>query len=211
MSLHERRGTPASLRELVRLETGADTELDEDFRHRYIWQLEAEPGSRLGLDTGLPAVVPDGLVLPDPQGPDPAGATGDPETGSVTVGETAPAPSASWGTVLYGDTAHRFRVRVDQATACIPGLLEAVTAVLERERPAHTEFCLDVVRPELTVGDQALVGVDAIVAEGPQPGPLDESLLGADLRLAGDPHATTTAGSWVAGRSTVPSPHGDAG
>ena len=211
MSLHERRGSPASLRRLVQLETGADIELEEDFRHRHIWQLAAEPGSRLGFDTGLPAVVPHGLVLPDPQGLDPADRAADVETGSFTVGEAGALPAASWGTVLYGDTAHRFRVRVDQATACVPGLVAAVTAVLERERPAHTEFCVDVVGAELTVGDQAHVGIDAIVADGPQPGPLDTSLLGADLRLGGDPSKSTVADSWVVGRSTVPSPNGDPG
>src|SRR4029453_17754533 len=43
--LHERRGTPLSLRELVRLDTGADIVIEEDFAHRHIWLLGAKPGS----------------------------------------------------------------------------------------------------------------------------------------------------------------------
>ena len=209
--LHERRGTPGSLRELVRLDTGATISIDEDFRHRHIWLLDAETGSRLGFDTGLPAVVPDGLVLSDPQGLD-LGAPGcEPEIGSVTVGEAAPLPAALWGSVLYDDAAHRFRVGVDRATACVPGVLEAIAAVVERERPAHTEFCVEVVRDELTVGEQASVGIDAIVAEGAQPRELGAPGTASGLRLGGEPPGSTTADSWTVGQSTVPTPYSGAG
>jgi phage tail-like protein len=185
LDLHERRGTPQSLRELVRLYTGADIAIDEDFAHRRVWVLDGEPGSLLGFDTGLPAVVADGFVLGDREGLDAAPPACAPEIGGVSVGAAAALPAIEWGTVLYSDTAHRFRVRIDAATACIPGMVDAIEAVLERERPAHTECCVEVVPNRFTVGLKAHVGVDAVVVQGPPPGALDDAFLGPSFRLDG--------------------------
>ncbi|HEY5186815.1 MAG TPA: phage tail protein [Actinomycetes bacterium] len=210
LDLHERRGTPGSLRELVRLVTGAEISIDEDFRHRHIWLLGAELGSRLGWETGLLAIAPDGLVLSDPAGLDLGAPSCEPEIGSVTVGEAAPLPAALWGTVLYDDTAHRFRIGVNQATACMPGVVDAITAVIERERPAHTEFCVEIVRETLTVGEQATVGIDAFVTDGQRPS-VGTSLTEPSLLLEGEQPGSTTVDSLTVGQSTIPTPYSGAG
>jgi phage tail-like protein len=67
--LYGRRGTLAGLREMVRLCTGVDCEIVESFRSRRLWALGGP--ARLGFDTGLLPVLPDGMVVPGPSLPDP--------------------------------------------------------------------------------------------------------------------------------------------
>jgi len=68
--LHERRGTIAGLREMVRLYTGVHCQIFENFRQRALWMLG--DGAGLGFDTGLLPSLPDSMAVPGPSLPDPA-------------------------------------------------------------------------------------------------------------------------------------------
>ncbi|MET0214548.1 MAG: hypothetical protein ABW292_16170, partial [Vicinamibacterales bacterium] len=73
----------------------------------------------------------------------------------------------NFGGALFEDVAHRFCVHVYCAELTRAGTLDTVRAVLEREKPAHTEYHLCVIEPSMRVGAQARIGIDAVVAQGP--------------------------------------------
>jgi hypothetical protein len=58
-----------------------------------------------------------------------------------------------------------------------------VRAVLDAEKPAHTDYDLCVVEPTFVVGWQARVGVDAVIPHPPASGRYDYAALGRDTRL----------------------------
>lgn len=69
-TLYQQRSTPTGLREMVRRKLGVTIHIFEAFRDRHIWRLGEGVG--LGLDTGLAAATPDGIIVPgftyaDPQ------------------------------------------------------------------------------------------------------------------------------------------------
>jgi phage tail-like protein len=59
--LYRRRGTPAGIREFVKLYTGANPHILEAFRERGIWRLGET--SSLRFDTGLAPRSPDGMIV----------------------------------------------------------------------------------------------------------------------------------------------------
>jgi phage tail-like protein len=59
--LYRRRGTPAGIREFVKLYTGANPHIFEAFRERMIWRLGE--ASSLRIDTGLASISPDGMIV----------------------------------------------------------------------------------------------------------------------------------------------------
>jgi phage tail-like protein len=60
--LYTRRGTPCGLRDMTELYTGVSPALFEAFHGRRIWQLGET--SALGVETVLPAALPDGMIVP---------------------------------------------------------------------------------------------------------------------------------------------------
>jgi len=103
--------------------------------------------------------------------------------GDVVVGAHGPLAEADFGAPLFDDTAHHFTVRVRAADAKRAGTLDAIRAVLDAEKPAHTDYHLCVVEPTFLVGSQAHVGIDAYVAPVPPAGRYGEGRLGLDARL----------------------------
>jgi len=81
-----------------------------------------------------------------------------------------------FGAALFEDVAHRFCVKIYCAELTRSGALEDAKAVIEREKPAHTVCHVCVIEPRMRVGVQARVGIDAIVAEGPEPAHLGMKL-----------------------------------
>jgi hypothetical protein len=64
--------------------------------------------------------------------------------------------------------------------------LSLVMKVVEAEKPAHTGFHLCFAAPRMRVGIQARIGVDALVAAGPEDMTLGETaVLGGGTVLAG--------------------------
>lgn len=185
VTLHARRGTPASIREMAALHAGAGLSLSEAYRERGIWLLD--DSSQLGFDTMLPPVDPEGLVI---EGDLPV-SSGDctHHVGHAVVGETMPLAAADIFEPLFTEWAHRFTATttagVDRAT---------LAAVIEREKPAHTVATLCIADPGLRVGVQADLGIDAIVANGPPAGPLGAARLDRDLVLGPEDAADEAMG-----------------
>lgn len=103
--------------------------------------------------------------------------------GDSVVGAHGPLAAEAFGAPLFDDTAHLFIVRVNAARVKAPGTLEAIRAVLDAEKPAHTDYHLCVVEPTFLVGAQARVGIDAFVAPIPPAALYGEGRLGVDARL----------------------------
>lgn len=184
VALQDRRGTPASLAGLIELYTGVQPQIREAFRDRRIWLLDAAEGSRLGFDTGLPAAEPEGIVVPDDPQPNEAAFPGcAPTIGSFVPGESQPLAGTMWGSGLYADTAHLFSVTVPADLKCQPAVVEALLALLDREKPAHTEYVLCALPTALRAG-YARVGIETIVA-APAETSLDGAMLDSQFILGG--------------------------
>lgn len=199
-----RRGTPASIADFVALHTGIRPAIVESFAARRLWVLGES--SRLGFDTMLPPLDPLGMVVPDPAratGCCPV-ADGEPASGRAVVGESGPLAAHQIGLPLFAEDAYRFCVVVDAYRVANPATLAEIRRIVEREKPAHTDYRIDVVAPMLRIGLQATVGVDAIVG-GPPPAwqlgrdaldasaylmPADDAPRVGEARLDGSLHLT---------------------
>lgn len=161
--LRSRRGTASGVAELVELYAGVRPALFECFRERRTWVLGVT--SALGFDTRVLGAAVDGLLL-----------------GETLIGQGGPEDPDAWGEALFADTAHLFTVVIPE----VPERREAgVRAVLEAEKPAHTDFHLCVAAGRLTVGIQAHVGLDALVAdEGTRAVASEGARLDVDARTA---------------------------
>jgi len=179
--LQERRGTPASIRQLIELQTGIRPSIVEAFEYRALWILGES--SRLGFDTALPASHPDGFVLPDSVTAERVAPACCRSIGQAVVGESGPLERDAFGGPLFIDTAHRFEVTVPAYRARDAALVDAVRWVVDREKPAHTQYCLRLYESQFLVGVQAVIGVDTIVGGAEhamrlEAGRLDGALLG---------------------------------
>jgi phage tail-like protein len=104
--------------------------------------------------------------------------------GSALVGEGGPLAPSSFGEPLFSDYAHLFTVLAPAGCACDTDRRAKLRAVIDAEKPAHTDCHLCFVKPRMRVGFQARLGIDAIVADGPVPLCLDEQALGRGTYLA---------------------------
>src|SRR5262249_5761152 len=105
------------------------------------------------------------------------------------------------GAPLFADVAHRFCVQVYAAHLPDARAREQVVRVLDREKPAHTDYHLCVIEPRMRVGFQARVGIDSIVAGPPPEWRLDSGAPdGADRVLAdAPPHTGRLGQGWRVG------------
>jgi phage tail-like protein len=143
-----RRGTVQGLRRYLKMYAGVEARIEEPALSLRVWSLGET--SALGFDTMLAPEPPQGAVLD---------ASAIVDAAHLTEGAAGPS--------LFADLAHRFCVQVHCAELVRPGALADARAVLEREKPAHTEAHLCVIEPLLRVGVQARVGIDAIVGAPP--------------------------------------------
>jgi phage tail-like protein len=169
--LYGRRGTVAGLRRYVEMYSGLEAHVDEPLQAARVWSLGET--SALGFDTMLAPEPPEGAVLGHSAVLD-----------RSHVRETDAVP-------VLADLAHRFCVLVRCTAGARPGALEDARAVLEREKPAHTEAHLCVVEPRLRVGLQARVGIDAVVGGG-RPFALGDRL--GEAAMAGSARACSREG-----------------
>lgn len=174
--LYARRGTPGGLREQIRLLTGLRVQIVEGFTGRRIWQLGVT--SALGFDTALPPAAPAGAVVPDEAAPL--------IVGDTRVGRAGPREADDLGAPLFADSAFSFSVIVPAGHGADPAARELLRRLIERERPAYTDYHLCVVAPLMRVGFQARLGVDTIVAGPPAPIDLAGSVLGLGSVLGED-------------------------
>jgi phage tail-like protein len=198
-----RRGTPASLRALIELWTGARPRLVELYRERRIWSLDdgGPSGGGLGFGTVLPPLDPEGfLVASDPPAQQQDCTI---EIGTATVGTANPAESADFGASLFAPEAHRFLVMLRAHELHGAGALDAVRAIVDREKPAHTAYELCVIEPLMRVGLQARVGVDTLVAGPPEAAQLDVAFNNSSAVFAALPGSAGRVGDAAVGRTTV--------
>jgi phage tail-like protein len=166
---HGRRGTPGHLRERLAREAGVPAAIEELGLRAGPWALGVTGG--LGFDTLLPPAS-DGAVL------DIAAATED----------SAVLPADQRGRALLQDVAYRFRVVILGGPARDPAAVARARGLLDREKPAHTEYELCLVPDGMRVGD-ARVGLETMVGDdGPRRPPArrlgDAARIGTDAILA---------------------------
>lgn len=203
-ALFARRGSKASIAEFCELHTGVRPTLVESFSERTIWMLGVS--SRLDFDTQLAPLDPQGWVLPDEAAGNGcrlplAGAQaarsscGDAQTpgepadsaagpiGRAIVGEGGPLGEAQIGLPLYADAAYRFCVVVDRYRVDDPALMAELRRIIDREKPAHTDYRIEAVSPDMRIGLQARVGIDSIVGGEAPAWRADLAALGLDTQL----------------------------
>jgi phage tail-like protein len=182
MDFYRRRGTPAGICDFVEIYTAIRPSLVEAFEERGLWVLDVS--SLLGFDTGLPAVDPLGMVVPDSANPLAAGEECCPTPiGSAVVGEAGPLEVRELGKPLFLDAAHRFTVFLPAYRAENGALRKEVRRIIDGEKPAHTDYHLCLIEPDLRVGFQAQVGIDTIVGGSPPPLRLDAARIGMETNL----------------------------
>ncbi len=169
-----RRGTVSGLLAALRFATGVTARIDKPILGATWWSLPADDGSDagraglLGWTTVLAPAEADAAVL---------GTTAVLDRSYVTAGE-------GLGAHLGAEVAHRFCVQVYEREVADPAQLAAVRAVVEREKPAHTDYHLCIVRPRMRLGFQARLGIDTVIAGPAVPTRLGD---GPELVLAGEP------------------------
>ncbi len=171
------RGTAEGLRRYLKLYAGVDVRIEEPGAAAALFTLDDNVA--LGFNTALAPAHEQGAVL----------------ASTATVGESHLLDAEQIGASLFEDVANRFCVQVYAAQLAEPRTIERVTAVIEREKPAHTDYHLCVIEPRMRVGFQARIGVDSIVA-GPPPDLRlgDDLALGTDTVLPDRPHQSRRVG-----------------
>jgi phage tail-like protein len=171
-------GTARGLRAALRRYVGVDAVIEEPIVQTAWWALAGDENrphaereaSVLGVTTVLAGAEPQGAVV---------GST-------ATIDRSHLIESVDYGAPLFEGAAYRFTVRLYQGSTYSDERRRAVEALLDRERPAHTEYLVCRVEPRLVVGMQSRVGIDAIVGGEPLPASLNgDALLGERLVLGG--------------------------
>ena len=103
--------------------------------------------------------------------------------GRAVVGESGPLAQYQIGLPLYADEAYRFCVVVDAYRAADPQTVQEIARIVDREKPAHTDYRIDLIAPELRVGFQARIGIDTIVGGESAPLQLSGSRLSMTTSL----------------------------
>jgi hypothetical protein len=188
-TLYARRGTIDSLRGLIRLYSGATAHIREPARDAGLWALDGEQ-SILGFTTMLAPAEPQGAVV---------GTT-------ATLDASHLIRDEDYGAPLFEDLAHRFCVQVYAADLPDPNALDQVQAVIDREKPAHTDYHLCLIEARMRVGFQARLGVDTIVGGTAADLVFDETVsLGFGTILPADGAAQSRLGQQarLGGRTTL--------
>jgi len=167
---YARRGTVAGLKEAIAFETGVSVMIEEPLEDASWWALppttqpcgvvpppegaDSCDGGALGLTTMLAGPAPQGAVV-----------------GSTTVLDRSRILNAEdLGLPLFDELAHRFCVYLYRGAPSAQA--QAVAAVVDREKPAHTSYHLCAIEPRMRVGFQARVGIDTVVGGPSEPSPL---------------------------------------
>lgn len=171
--LHGRRGTLEGLRRYLEMYAGVQARIEEPIQTARVWQLGET--STLGFSTTLASAHLQGAVL----------------ASTATVDQSHLQNESGPRRGPLDDLAHRFCVKVYCGELDRPGQLEEVRTVLNREKPAHTQFHLCVIEPRMRVGVQAQVGIDTVVAGGAPAAATGRQLDTHALAAAQDPCITS--------------------
>jgi phage tail-like protein len=186
------RGTPAGLRESLRLFAGVDAIIQEPLLNASWWALPSSSGaccqscadsagssgpswsagenSILGWTTMLAPAQPNGAVV---------GSSADLDRSHLIADE-------DFGLPLFSDVAYQFSVQLYRSQVIAPGAIERVRVIVDQEKPAHTAYDVCVIDPLFRVGFQSRVGIDTVVGGPPRSLALGTGQqLGVDAALAG--------------------------
>ena len=92
-----------------------------------------------------------------------------------------------FGSPLFEDVAHQFTVQVYRSALSCPATISRVQALLDREKPAHTDYHLCIIEPRMRVGFQAAVGIDTVIAGSAEGIRLGAASLDAIDAIGGEP------------------------
>jgi phage tail-like protein len=166
--LYAQRGTVEGLRRYLKIYADVNAHIYEPALQASIWSLGTN--STLGFTTMLAPASPAGAILDS--------------TAILDAGDLT-GPADPFGSALFDDIAYCFSVEVHAAELSRPGAIQAVRAVIEREKPAHTVCNLCVVQPRMRVGAQCRIGIETVVAaprEAQLGTPLDHVVLASHDR-----------------------------
>ena len=177
MGLYMKRGTIEGLRRYIEIYAGVSARIEEPAMQASLFVLDDQLS--LGFNTMLAPAYEQGAVL---------GAT-------ATLGQSHLISAEEMGVPLFSDVVNRFAVIVYGA-GLSDERRQALERVLERERPAHTDYHLCVIKPDMRVGRQARIGIDSLVAGTPPDLRLgDEAGLGFETVLANLPPRSRRIGA----------------
>ncbi len=180
------RGTVEGLTAMIQLYSGARTRIVEPARSVSLWSLGET--STLGFTTMLTPAQAQGAVLRT----------------TADLGSSHLIGTEDYGSPLFSDLAHHFCVQVYAAEISGPAALNQLERVIEREKPAHTTYCVQVIDAELRVGMQARLGVDAIVSPADPEAVLDPGMkLGVDSVLPKDPRPNVLGSKSYLGMNAI--------
>ncbi|HYB76586.1 MAG TPA: phage tail protein [Candidatus Bathyarchaeia archaeon] len=197
--LSGRRGTPAGLRESLRLFVGVDATIEEPLLNASWWSLpssdsccqacaesagaagmtwQSTQNSVLGWTTMLAPAQPQGAVVGT----------------SAVLDQSHLITDDEFGSPLFTDVAYQFSVLVYRSQVMCPEAIANIRAIVDQEKPAHTIYQLCVIDPLFRVGFQSRLGIDTVVAGLPrslslgmdQPLGVDSVLAGSAPSLLGD-------------------------
>jgi hypothetical protein len=89
-----------------------------------------------------------------------------------------------FGAPLFESVAHQFSVQFYRSQLKCADTLAELRAIIESEKPAHTDYHLCIIEPRMRVGFQSRVGIDAVIGGPPMQTRLGE---GSELVLGGEP------------------------
>ena len=161
------RGTVEGLRLALLEDAGVHAVIEEPIAAASFW---GGRGAGLGMGTSLPSAQPGGAVL---------GSTAKLDHAYLMTDDR-------FGEPLFEEAAWQCVVRLYRHEVGTAARLQQVRDVIEREKPAHAMYRLELIDPWMRVGAQARVGIDAIVAGDAGPTPLG---CAAGISLAGTPPA----------------------
>ncbi|HMI52386.1 MAG TPA: phage tail protein [Candidatus Saccharimonadales bacterium] len=196
------RGTPAGLRELLRLFAGVDAVIVEPLQQAAWWALPDAAGSCcdacadessaagpawqdtgnsiLGWTTMLAPAQPQGAVVGT----------------SAVLDQSHLLTVDQFGSPLFSDVAYQFSVQVLRGQVNCAESLARIRAILDQEKPAHTVYHLCIVEPRMRVGFQCRLGVDTVVGgPGRSLSLSSDQILGEETRLAGGAESRLGAAS----------------
>lgn len=185
-SLQALRGTLDGLKAMIHLYSGTAARIFEPANQVSLWSLGET--STLGFTTMLVPAQAQGAVL----------AT------TADLGSSHLIRAEEYGAPLFSDLAHHFCVQVYAADIPGPAALDQLKRVVDREKPAHTTYCVQVIEAEMRVGGQARLGVDAILATSDSAAILDPGMnLGVDSVLPEDPRPNALGSKSILGMNAV--------
>jgi phage tail-like protein len=177
---HGKRGTAEGLRAALLEEVGVHATISEPLAAAEPFWMPAPvecggatvlQGPALGFGTSLASAEAGGAVL----------------GGAATLDRSYLITDDQFGEPLFESSAHQFIVEVYQSEVCTPAKLARVRAIIDREKPAHTLYRLEVLDSGLSVGHQARVGVDTLLGGSQAPSAVGQTTEAFGLRLAGQP------------------------